>query len=79
MHWGSFTFGVLAIPALCVAMTAVGIVRKSVRDTYRSFQGAELKEGYSRWNWFWCVPMCFAYQIRQQCWSWWNGIETEVN
>jgi hypothetical protein len=72
-----FLLGVCAIPAMMVLAALVGILRRATRDAVKRIR-LGLMPGYSRLRWAYLAPMIWWDMIKQQCWSWWHGIETEV-
>lgn len=38
----------------------------------------EILDDYSYWNFCWIIPACWWHSFKQQWWSSWHGIETDV-
>lgn len=73
----TYVLGLLTLPATWVALVIISILIRAIRDTFRWTRGG-LKRGYSRWRWAYLVPCVLWYRFKEQVWSWWHGIETEV-
>lgn len=69
--------GLFTLPVLLFVSEVVGVLCRTVRDTWRLFGGG-LKPEYSRWIWFYYLPLVFWVQFRNQCHAWLHGYETKI-
>lgn len=74
----SYLLGLFTIPAVVIASFLFGLLWRSIRDTWRQLHNAELKDGYSRWNWLLIIPRCFWGNLKAQLLAWCDGYSREV-
>lgn len=73
-----YLLGLFTLPAIYVALVLAGILYRATRDTIKHFK-IPLKDGYGWWTWLWLAPVTWGQMVKEQVWSCWHGIETEVD
>ena len=73
-----FLLGVLFYPLIRILFFVIHLFRVAIADTFFVMRYAELKEGYSKWNWVWIIPKTFYKSFKDVLFDELRGLHREL-